>query len=177
MELLHKVEHIIHGWSKGTPDLPPAGRRWLGENAWWIVLVVAIITTLAFLMNLSSLFRQISLLSAPSNTYYVTSDFTSVAIFNTTVSLVIVGITAVLLWFAVKPLQSKQKKGWALLFFTLLIEALAVLVTAVFTFSFVGFIITILFGAIGLAIGAYFIFEIHGEFGHTTRRSVHEETK
>lgn len=166
MEFIGKLEKTVLGWAKNVPHLPAAGQRWLGNNVWWIVLIGAIFSGIAFLFALAGLFTLISLLGAVSNTYYVTGNFTSLAIMKAIISLVFLVINGLLLAFAVKPLQNKEKKGWVLLFMTLLVEALSVIINAILTFSFVGFVISILFGAIGLAIGAYFIAEIHGQFGH-----------
>ena len=166
MEFIGKLEKMVLGWAKDVPHLPPAGQRWLGSNVWWIVLIGAIFSGIAFLFALGGLFTLVSLLGAVSNSYYVTGNFTSLAIANAIISIVFLVINGLLLAFAVKPLQNKQKKGWVLLFMALLVEAVSVVISAVLTFSFVGFVVTILFGAIGLAIGAYFIAEIHGQFAH-----------
>ena len=93
-------------------------------------------------------------------------------ILQSVVSLVFLVATGILLALAVKPLKALEKKGWVLLFMTLLLEALSVVVNAVLSFSVLGFIMSLLFGAIGLAIGAYFIFEIHGQFGHTPKATI-----
>lgn len=169
MEFIDKLEKIVLGWAKNVPHLPVSVQRWLGTNVWWIVLVGAIISGIAFLISLAGLFTAISLIGAPSSAYFVTSSFTSLAILSASVSLVFLAANGLLLGFAVKPLQDMQKKGWVLLFTTLLVEALSVIVHAVLSFSVAGFIVGILFGAIGLAIGAYFIAEIHGQFSHRVR--------
>jgi uncharacterized membrane protein YhaH (DUF805 family) len=169
MEYISKLEKLVLGWAKNVPHLPAAGQKWLGANVWWIALVGAIISGIATLVSLSIVFRLVANLNAPSDSYYVTNDYTSIAIMSAIVSLVFLVANCVLLALAVKPLQNMQKKGWVLLFLTLLVEALSVLVHAVLSFSVVGFIIDIIFGAVGLVIGAYFIAEIHGQFGHRVR--------
>ncbi|HEY8885918.1 MAG TPA: hypothetical protein VIM31_00235 [Candidatus Microsaccharimonas sp.] len=170
MEYISKLEKLVLGWAKNVPHLPPAAQKWLGVNVWWITAVGAIISAIAFLFALAGVFTLISLIGAVSSAYYVVgSNYSSLAIMTGIVSLVFLAANAALLGFAVKPLQNLQKKGWVLLFITLLVEALSVVVHAVLSFSVVGFIIGILFGAIGLAIGAYFIAEIHGQFGHPAK--------
>lgn len=169
MELISKLEKTVLGWAKNVPHLPAAGQKWLGQNVWWIVLIGAIISGIAFLVALVGLFGAIALLSAPSSVYFVTSSYTSLAIVSYCVSIVFLVANGLLLGAAVKPLQAMQKKGWVLLFMTLLVQALSVVVNAVLSFSVAGFILGILFGAVGLAIGAYFIFEIHGQFGHRVK--------
>jgi len=170
MEFISKLEKIVLGWAKNAPHLPVGGQKWLANNAWWIAAIGAVISAIASIYTLSAIFRLAASLNAPSNSYYVTSDYTSIAIMGAIISLVFLVANAVLLGLAVKPLQAMQKKGWVLLFLTLLVEALSVLVHAVLTFSVAGFIISILFGAIGLAVGAYFIFEIHGQFAHPAKK-------
>jgi hypothetical protein len=170
MELISKLEKIVLGWAKNVPHLPAAGQKWLGENVWWIVLVGAIISGIAVLISLAGIFTLISLIGATSSAYYVIgSSYTSLSLVSALISFVFLVANGILLAIAVKPLQNMQKKGWVLLFMALLIEALSVVVHAVLSFSIVAFIIDIIFGAVGLAIGAYFIFEIHGQFGHPAK--------
>jgi len=169
MEYISKLEKIVLGWVKNVPHLPPAGQKWLAANVWWIAAIGAVVSAIAFLVSLAGLSTLLSLLGAASSAYYVTGNYTSVAILSAFVSLFFLAVNGVLLGLSVKPLQNMQKKGWVLLFLTLLVEALSVVVHAVLSFSAVGFIIGILFGAIGIAIGAYFIFEIHGQFSHPAK--------
>ncbi|HEY8992324.1 MAG TPA: hypothetical protein VIM37_00560 [Candidatus Microsaccharimonas sp.] len=173
MEFISKLEKVVLGWAKNVPHLPAAGQKWLGANIWWIALIGAIVSGIAFLFAIIALFTLISLIGAVSSTYYIAgSNYTSLSILNAAVSLVFLVANGLLLAFAVKPLQNMQKKGWVLLFMTLLVEALSVVVNAVLSFSVAGFIIGILFGAIGLAIGAYFIAEIHGQFAHAPKATI-----
>lgn len=179
MEFIGKLEKTVLGWSQNIPHLPQVGRKWLGENAWWIVMVGAILSGIVVLFEINGFFRQLAALSTPSNSYYVTSDYTSVAIVDIVVNAAFVLAVGLLLAFAVKPLQRMQKKGWVLVFFALLVEALYVVVHAVLSFSIVGFVVNLLFGAIGLEIGAigvaiaaYFIIEAHGQFGRPPKRVV-----
>jgi hypothetical protein len=166
VEFINKIEKQLLGWNKGTPNLPRQAQRWLGDNVWWIVLAGAILSGIAFLFGLGGLLRLISLEGSASNSYYVSDDYTSIRIMEAAISLFFTTVIGLLLALAVRPLQRKSKKGWVLLFLAFFVQAISVLVSAVLTFSFAGFVITVLFGAIGLAIGAYFLFEIHGEFAH-----------
>ncbi|MDB5160211.1 MAG: hypothetical protein JWO99_474 [Candidatus Saccharibacteria bacterium] len=172
MELINKLEKLVLGWAKSVPHLPAAGQKWLGSNVWWIALIGAILSGIAVLVTAGVLFTAISLLGAASSVYYVSGSYTSIAVLNAAVSLVFLVANGILLALAVKPLQTKQKKGWVLLFLTLLVEAVSVVVNAILSFSVLGFIIGILFGAIGLAIGAYFIFEIHGQFSRPPKATI-----
>lgn len=169
MELIGKLEKTVMGWAKNVPHLPPAGQKWLGQNVWWIALIGAILSGISVLVSLAALATLVSLIGAVSSTYYVSTSYGGLSILTAVVSLVFLVVNGLLLAVAVKPLQRMEKKGWVLLFMTLLLEALSVVINAVLSFSVVGFIVGILFGAVGLAIGAYFISEIHGQFGHRVK--------
>jgi len=171
MELINKLERIVLGWVKNVPHLPATAQKWLALNAWWIVLVAAIIGGIWFLFALNGLFALLTLLNSVSNLYYVTNTYTDYAIFKAIVSLVLLGLAVAALAFAVMPLKDRQKKGWVLLFLSWIISAISIVVGAILSLSVIGFIISIIFGAIFLAIGGYFLFEIHGQFAHPAKRA------
>lgn len=177
MDLINKLEKLVLGWAKNVPHLPAVARQWLGLNVWWIVLVFAILSGIAFLVALSSFFTYISLIGAASSAYYINASYTSIAVLNSTVNLVFLAATTALFGFAVQPLKERQKKGWVLLFFSVLVQALSVVVGAILSFSVGAFIIQILFGAIGIAIAAYFVTEIHSEFAHPAKKTAKVEKK
>ena len=171
MELINKLERIVLGWVKNVPHLPATGQKWLGVNVWWIALIAAIIGGIWFLFALNGLFSLLTLLSSVSNLYYVTNTYTDYAIFKAIIGLVFLGLTVAALALAISPLKDRLKKGWVLLFLAWIISALSIVVSAVLSLSVIGFIISIIFGAIFLAIGGYFLFEIHGQFAHPTKRA------
>jgi hypothetical protein len=169
MDFVRKLETTIAGWAKNVPHLPVGAQKWIAENAWWIVLVGAILTGIGFLFALSGLFTTIAALNSVSIVYYVSPAITSWAIVTGIVSLVFLLVEGLLLAAAVNPLKARQKKGWTFLFLVWLASAASVIVNAILSLSVIGFIIGILFGAIGLAISGYFLFEIHGQFGQAVR--------
>ena len=176
MEFLNKLERTVLGWFKGVPDLPAGGRKWLGDNVWWIVLVGVILTALGVLGSIAALSALVSLLGTVAITYYTTTAVTSWAIVTGIVSLAFTIIEGVLLAVAIKPLKDKQKKGWVLLFAAWLVAAVGVVVNAILSLNVLGFILGILFGALWAAISGYFLFEIHGQFAHVERsRGVRQE--
>lgn len=168
MELINKLEKTILGWVKNVPHLPVTVQKWLGTNAWWIVLVGAVLSGIATLFALIGLFTLIALIGSVSSTYYVTGTTSSWAIVSSAVGVAFLALVALIYVMAIKPLQSKQKKGWVLLFLSWIVNAISVVVSSVISMSVIGFVIGILFGAIYLAISGYFIFEIHGQFAHAT---------
>jgi hypothetical protein len=163
-KLVRRIEQQIEKWWRSVPHLPKNGQRWLAENVWWIALVGAIMSAVSVLVLLNSLRYLISPVSYYG--YVLTSSYTGWAIFTTIVSLVFVIITGLLLAFAVKPLRAVEKKGWTLLFMVSLVEAVNIVLNAVLSLSIFGFIIEVIFGAIGVAIGLYFLFEIRDHFAH-----------
>jgi len=68
----------------------------------------------------------------------------------------------------VKPLQDRTKKGWTLLFVVLLLGAVSIVLSALFTLSAYRIISDLIFGAIAIALGAYLLFEVRSQFAHTT---------
>ena len=66
---------------------------------------------------------------------------------------------------AISPLKDGKKKGWTLLFYVLLLQVLSIIVNAILTLGVISFIFSIIFGAICVAIGTYFLFEIRAEYG------------
>jgi len=162
--LLGKVEQMIEKWLKAIPHLPKSGQRWLAENVWWMALVCAILSGISVLVLLNTLRELTSPVSFYG--YVLTSTFTGWEIFTTIVSAVFVIITGLLLAVAVKPLRAIEKKGWTLLFMVSLVQAINVVVGAVLSLSVFGFITQVIFGAIGFAIGIYFLFEIRDHFAH-----------
>lgn len=167
MEFVAKLENQISKWLKNVPHLPVNGQKWLADNIWWIVVVGAVVAGIAFLFTLGALFSAIALLGAvgdPIYGYYITSGVTGWAVVSTVVGLVFLAIQAIFMGLAVNPLKEKKHRGWRLLFFVWLISAVALVVDAILTLSPVSFIFSLIFGAIGLAIGAYLIYEIRGHF-------------
>jgi uncharacterized membrane protein YhaH (DUF805 family) len=169
MEFVTKLEKKVISWFKSTPDLPAGGRKWLGDNVWWLALVGAILSGVSVIFSLFALTALTALMGTTGATYYVTPTVTSWAIVTTIVALVFTVLKGILLAMAVQPLKEKQKKGWVLLFATWLLSGVAVVVNSLLTLSIIGFIFGVLFGAVWLAILGYFLIEIHGEFAHVER--------
>ena len=178
MEALKKLENTIIGWLTKVPNLPESVRKWLGDNIWWIAIVGAILIGLAVTIQLTSLMGAIAILGSVGATYYASATFTSYAITTGFISLFFSVLTAVLLIIAVKPLQSKEKKGWVILFAVWLLNILTTVVSAALTLNPVFFITTILFNAIWIAISGYLLFEMHSQFAHVEKsRGVKAATK
>lgn len=169
MEFLRKLEKQVLSWTKSVPHLPPVARKWLGENAWWIVMIGTVIGAIAFLFAIFGLFTLITLINSISAGYYVTGTYTPWHIVTSLVSIIFSLIVIVLSGMSIKPLQNRVKQGWVLLFAVWLINIVSIVVSAILSLTVFGFIFRILFGAIGVIISGYLLFEIHGEFAHDAK--------
>ena len=169
MEYITKLEKRVLSWFKTVPGLPVNGRKWLADNVWWIALVGAILTGMSILQSIGSIMTLLAVLNTVVGSYYVTTAGTTLSIVSSLIGIFFMVVSGVLLAVAVKPLKAKLKKGWVLLFAAWLVSALGVFASAVLSFSIVGFVITILFGAVWIVISGYFLFEIHGQFAHVER--------
>ena len=171
MNRLQKLESLIQDWLRPFPHLPDNVRKWLADNIWWMVLVAAFGSAIASLMVLGGIFAYMSFVgNAPSyNGFYVVSPYSAGWIWTAVVGLLFLAFATVLYSKAVTPLKEHRGQGWQLLFMLLLVAAAKILLDAVLTFSFFAFIFGIIFGAVGLAISAYFLFEIRSYFVKSTR--------
>lgn len=163
MELIAKLEKLVAGWLKQAPHLPNSATKWLGDNVWWMAVIGLVVGALAALIVLTGVFTTAAFLGSVGATYYVVQP-TAWTVMSALVHLALLVVSVILMGIAIKPLQAKQKKGWTLLFATLIVSAVSVLLDAVLSLNVFTFITSLLFGAIGLAVGAYFLFEIRGQF-------------
>jgi hypothetical protein len=162
-----KIENMVAGWLKPMPHLPKGGQKWLAENVWWIVLIGVIASAISLLIGIGSIFVYIALVETYSSVYSAAA-YGPGWVIGSVVSLLFSVLIVVLLAMAISSLKAGQKSGWNKLFLVLLINAVSVVIGAVLTLNPIGFVVGILFGAIGVAIGAYFTFEIRSHFvaGH-----------
>ncbi|HRN90623.1 MAG TPA: hypothetical protein PK265_01435 [Candidatus Saccharibacteria bacterium] len=173
MEFVNKIENMVGGWLKSVPHLPAAGQKWLGVNVWWIVLIGVILSGIGLLMTLGGIFTAMTFIGA-TTTYYgalVAESYTGMWFVSAIVSLIFSAVSVLILALAINPLKNLQKKGWSLLFLSWLVNAVAIVVNIVLSFSVLTLIMGIIFGGIVLAISAYFIFEIRGQFQGSTKKA------
>lgn len=169
MNFLSKLEEKVFGWFKAAPNLPNEARKSLAENIWWVVIIGIIFMVINTLRGLSFIEAQVALQGTVASSYYVSSVASDWSILTSIVSVIFLIAQITLLYIAVKPLKAMQKKGWVLLFASWLVSGVALVANALLTLGAVSFIITMLFGAVWLAISGYFLFEIHGRFAHVER--------
>ncbi len=177
MSRLQKLETLIEGWLRPLPHLPEDIRKWLANNIWWMALVAAFGSAIATLMVLGGIFAYMSFMG--STPYYMgpyaVSTYGAGWIWTAIIGFAFLAFATALYSRAVTPLKERRSAGWNMLFILLLIAAAKVLLDAVFTFSFFGFVFGVIFGAVGLAISAYFLFEIRSYFVKSAKQIHHKK--
>ncbi len=167
MSTIEKIEDKVAGWLKPVPHLPAGAQKWIANNVWWIVLVGTILSGLGLLIGLVGFLGVLALVGTTTS-YYGAAVTGSVYgggwVISALVSLAFTLGALILFARAVSPLKALKKQGWKLLFLVLLLDTVYVVLNSIFSFSIIGFIFGIIFGAIGIAIGAYFLFEIRSHF-------------
>jgi len=170
MQLLQKLETLIHGWVKNVPHLPEGARRWLGINIWWIVLIGVIISGLVAMVALFGVFALMTLIGSVSSVYYVNgTEFAAWGVIAGLVNLAIAAFVLVLMILSITPLKAVQKKGWVLLFAAWLVNVVGAVIGAILAFNPFTFIFSLLFTAVFVAVSGYFLFEIHSQFAHEAK--------
>ena len=165
MELVKKLEGTLAGWYKQVPfHLPAGGRKWLASNVWWLVLIGVVLGILSVFASVQAAFwaQQVTNTYSAAIAYYgiAPTANTSLNMTSLWVSILFFAAIVVLELMAISPLKAQKKRGWNLLFLTMLLSATSSVVSAVLQMSPMGLI----GAAIGLAIGGYFLFEIHESF-------------
>ena len=158
MQTVTKLENMAAEWYKGMPHLPVNGRRWLSTNIWWIALVGVILGVL----SVATVFFGTLLVGMFAATYggVAGAALAGLGAFVVILSLLFSIVTMLLTAMAISPLKAKQKRGWTLIFITVLLQVAAAVVHLLFTFDIFGLIWNLLF----TAIGAYFLFEVRDGF-------------
>ncbi len=161
MESLSKLEKMVQGWLKPLPHLPESARKWIATNIWWLELIGVIILALSGVTLIGSILFSLGLAAAVLGAGVV---YTGLATLSAVVSLIFMVASVVVMAMAISPLKNLKKRGWDLLFLALLINCASIVLSALFNFNFASFLSSIFSGAIGVAIGAYFLFEIRSYF-------------
>lgn len=167
MDILRKFELTLATWYEKTPHLSPGVRKWLAENAWWIVLIGVIFS----IMGLLGVALILGLLLIGINMgLEMTAGLPAGALINATVSGIIIIVTiisllefivqTILMALAISPLQKGDKRGWDLLFLVLVINTVLMVVGNVISVNIAALAIGLLFAAIA----GYFLFELRDRF-------------
>jgi hypothetical protein len=164
METISKLEVTIASWYKGLPHLPEGARKWIANNVWWLVLIGVILSLMVLIPAFSVLFFSNAVITA----YGAPSDYYGAAFIPALLSLIILVADLVLSILAISPLKAQHKRGWTLLFMTMLLGVLSAVLSLLASQQFGSFIS----GIIGTAIGGYFLFEIRDRFSLVGAKTV-----
>lgn len=176
MQSLHKLEKTVAGWYSGLPHLPKNVQKWIGENIWWIILIVFILSIFSVFSLIAGITALATLSTAAYSAYgmYGVGADAGMALTAAWVTLAGLIVTTVVLGLAISPLKEGKKKGWDLLFFSDIAYFAITVAGMLVGFNFAGIIGTV----IGTAIGLYFLFEIRGHFlPHATKPHHKTEAK
>lgn len=158
MESVRKLEAMVVEWFESVPHLPVKGREWLAQNIWWISLIGVALGAFGILSVLAVTFGVSTVISIYGGPVGVVVG--SLAFIAVLVALAFSIFVLVLLAIAILPLRAGKKKGWDLLFISMLLCGASVVVGFLLTFNFG----SLLVGAVSTAAFAYFLFEIRSYF-------------
>jgi hypothetical protein len=166
MESLRKLEHRILGWVKDVPHLPTDVQAWLGRNVWIIVMVGAIIASVATFFDFINWLSFMAVASDPRSIWYVYGGSTAQSIVSRSIGYFFIVLMLIVAFAAVRPLKEQDKKGWVLLFVGWLLYVTSCVINAIISLNAFSFIMTLLLGATSAVILGYGLFEIHSWFSH-----------
>ncbi|OYX41434.1 hypothetical protein B7Y94_05105 [Candidatus Saccharibacteria bacterium 32-49-12] len=164
MKVVNSIEQKGIAWFEKIPNLPESARRWLADNAWWLVAGGAVIQAISLVRMMMTILTNLSISEAG---YYDVEPFMGTWGLLLQIVAFIFGVVAVGLAAAsIDPLKGRMKKGWVLLFLSLLVYVMWIFVNAFLSLSLINFVILVLFHGIFAALFGYLLFEIHGQFAH-----------
>jgi hypothetical protein len=169
MEAVRSLEKTLDGLYKNTPHLPAGGRQWLGDNIWWIALIGAVLSVVGLLTVVPFILAVMGIgasLGEPIYNMYAPGASFGLYWLTALIAVVNIAASALLLSMAVNPLKAKAKKGWTLVFLSLLISFILTVISDIIIID----IVSIFFTTLWAAIGGYFLFEIHDQFGKVTAK-------
>ncbi len=165
MNFIQDLEDVLAKSFAQLPfHLPKNGRKWLGDNIWWIAIIFAAFSILSVLGHLGMLLRTDEVMAQIKGWFDllgIPQPVLRLAIASLWVTLIATAAEAVLEIAAVKPLKAKNEQGWKLMFLGLLVAVLGGIIAGFLDRSFFG---TLLSAAISLAMGGFFLFEIRDQF-------------
>lgn len=167
MEKLATVEQSLVKAFKDLPHFPKSLRDWVGENAWWIVIIGVVLGGISILSSLfaATLFGPFLVMYAGG----VGGGYAATLVgISGLISLAVLIVTVVVEAMAISPLKAKQKRGWNLIFLSWLIGVAGSLVGIVMNVLAGGNIFAAVGGlvwtALFAAIGAYVLFEFRSYY-------------
>ena len=172
MATVKDIESTMARWYRNVPHLPKGGREWLADNVWWLALIGAIVSVIGLFGAIPLLFALLTFDSVVNGvSIYANVNPAGRGLFtlNLFVTVIVYIVTTVILVLSVNPLRAKARRGWELLFWSLLIEFAIGAVVAIVSLAVSSLISDIL----AALIGGYLLFEIRDYFG-TAHRTAKE---
>ncbi len=165
MSALKNLEQTLAGWQKNSPiHLPVSVRKWLADNAWWLVIVgivgsiISIIGSIRALMWANDVLYQARQFSAALGVDTPSTLGSDISIW---VSMAVFVVVIIIELKAIQPLREKKKSGWDLVFLASLIAIAGSLVSGIAS----GGIVATIFGtAIAALLSWFFLFELRLEY-------------
>jgi hypothetical protein len=149
---------MVAEWYKGLPHLPKNGQQWLAKSSWWIALIWVVVGAVGIFGVLSiTLFAGALLTAVGGAAGAAIAGFGMIVIW---VYLAVAVVSLVITIMAISPLKAMKKRGWTLLFITILLEVVSKVVYFVFDYNF----FSLVWGILMSAVVAYFLFEIRSFF-------------
>ncbi len=138
------LEHWMVPLFKKTPHLPHGAREFIVEIGPWLALIFGI-------LGLFGLFGLWSIEFIEA--FFSFHIFIGGASIAMIIGLVTGVIGCILQIIAFKPLRSRKKRGWNLLFYSLVLGAISALANVLLAFNAFG-------GVVGPLLGFWFLFEV-----------------
>jgi uncharacterized membrane protein YhaH (DUF805 family) len=164
MDSLKQFESTVEGWLKPLPHLPSIWRKWLGENIWWLTIIGVVLEAFAA-MELYHISTASDPISRFVSQYGLSTDGWTNSVM---MSMTLIVLTGVLMALAVSPLKEYKKRGWDLLFLTVIVSVSSDLVVSIIDFNLVRLIPSLISAAISFFVGMYLLFEIRSHFNTAT---------
>lgn len=153
-----EFERSVAKWYNGVPHFPASVRAWLARSAWWITLLFVLFAGIgAFSLLLIVLVFGAVLTSVVSG---LGAAIGGIAFIIAVGSMFFLLVSIILGAMAIGPLRAMQKRGWRLLFYVLVVNAVADILSLVVHQNILLFLGQI---AILLLVG-YVLFEIRRDF-------------
>ena len=168
MGSLDKLETTLDNvLDKNAPlKLPENARKTIAGAMWWLALVVGILELWAAYQfwHWGHYVNQGVDIANSFARYYGVDVHVARLGFMYYVTVVVLGLVGVLFLVASPHLKNMKKEGWNLLFYGALLEAVVAVVRLFVPSAYGGGFGNFLMSAIAAVVGAYFLFQIRGQF-------------
>ena len=165
MKIINKIENMIDKWVKPLPHISAKWTKMIAENLWWIVGLGIGAAGIGLLMMIGGFFYGMSALTgAPGYGLYLAYIYTGWWAFAIIVSMLALFVTLILMVKAYNPLKVMHRKGWDLLFLSLLIMVGARVISFIFNIGGLDSFRDLVFTFVSIVISVYILFEIKSYF-------------